>query len=472
MNYMLYEANVAGLIARLEKLNKRCARLGVAPITWTILGHEDVPVDGQPGRVERRVSISVNGETPKFNGWSFIGTLNHTVEGNVIRAIPGVEVPVQLRNRQPVCDHCQCNRNRRDTYIVRHDDGTHKQVGSSCLKDFLGHTDPSKLAAAAELILNAFEVCSSHTGRCNGSVDTYRIDLPEYLNAVATEILRSGSFITRKMARESATPLIPTADTAMNMFNTYRFHPTHWTAQAKKLATDAREWAISKYAPHLCETGSDADFKSALLNFVTNRNDSLSDFEHNLLIVASCEAIEPRMIGVAAYIIEAYRRAQPKAQATQLNTAGLSVILGMFSKAKENLKFPAIRLMDDSRNEYQLSLAGAASKNAGCIYVKGEKVDNDEEGATRPYLGKITPQGRFFPAQDCPRNVESELQKFAADPEGLATRYGRMTGCCCFCGRKLTDARSTDVGYGPTCADKFGLDWGSKAIEAPAVVAA
>jgi len=475
MNYKIYEANLAGLQTRLATLNKRGARIGAAPITCVILGHEDVPVEGQPGMMERVVNIDVNGETPKFNGWSFVATLNHTVEGNVVRAIPGLEVPVQFRNRQPVCDHCQCSRNRRDTYIVRHDDGTFKQVGSNCLKDFLGHTDPSKLAAAAELILGAFDVCAAHTGRTGGNaMNIFRIDLPEYLNAVATVVLRDGRFITRKMANETDGAMIPTSVTAMGLFSSHRFHG-NWAESAVKLATDAREWVISKYAPHLCDSGSDADFKSALMNFVTNRNDSLSDFEHNLLIVSSCEAIEPKMAGVAAYIIEAFRRAQPKAQAAQLNVAGLSVILGMFGKAKENLKFPAIRLMDESRHEYQLSLAGAASKNAGCIYVKGEKVGSfDDGGASRPYLGKITPQGRFFPASGCPSNVESELQKFAADPEGIATRYGRMTGCCCFCARKLTDARSTEVGYGPVCAHKFGLDWGTKAtvaVETPAVAA-
>jgi len=463
MNYKIYEANLAGLVARLEKLNTRCARLGAAPITWNILSVEDVPIEGQPGLVERVVNLDVTGETPKFNGWSFVATLNHTVEGNVVRAVPGLDVPVQFRNRQPVCDHCECSRNRRDTYIVRHDDGTFKQVGSNCLKDFLGHTDPSKLAAAAELILGVFDVCAAYTGRTGGNaLNVYRIDLPEYLNAVATVVLRDGRFITRKMANETNGQLIPTSVTAMSLFDSYRFH-AHWTDAAKKLATDAREWVVRKYAPHLCDEGSDADFKAALLNFVSNRNDSLSDFEHNLFIVASCEAIEPKMAGVAAYIIEAFRRAQPKAQAAQLSTAGLSVILGMFGKAKEKLKFPAIRLMDDSRNEYQLSLAGAASKNAGCIYVKGAKVGSydDEGGSTRPYLGKITQQGRFFPAQGCPSSVESELQKFAADPEGIATRYGRMTGCCCFCGRGLTDARSTEVGYGEICARHHGVSWGT-----------
>jgi len=34
------------------------------------------------------------------------------------------------------------------------------------------------------------------------------------------------------------------------------------------------------------------------------------------------------------------------------------------------------------------------------------------------------------------------------------------TGNCCFCRRELTDKRSTEVGYGPICADHFSLPWG------------
>lgn len=41
-----------------------------------------------------------------------------------------------------------------------------------------------------------------------------------------------------------------------------------------------------------------------------------------------------------------------------------------------------------------------------------------------------------------------------------AARLGHLTGRCVFCSRKLTDDRSTEVGYGPICADREGLPWG------------
>lgn len=52
------------------------------------------------------------------------------------------------------------------------------------------------------------------------------------------------------------------------------------------------------------------------------------------------------------------------------------------------------------------------------------------------------------------------LETFAKAPAQVAADYGHRTGRCCFCQRDLSDKRSVDVGYGPICAEKWGLPWG------------
>lgn len=42
-----------------------------------------------------------------------------------------------------------------------------------------------------------------------------------------------------------------------------------------------------------------------------------------------------------------------------------------------------------------------------------------------------------------------------------AAKFGHLTGTCVFCGRGLTDERSVEVGYGPVCAEREGLPWGT-----------
>lgn len=44
-----------------------------------------------------------------------------------------------------------------------------------------------------------------------------------------------------------------------------------------------------------------------------------------------------------------------------------------------------------------------------------------------------------------------------------AAAFGHSTGKCVFCSQKLTDGRSTEVGYGPICAENNGLPWGAMA---------
>lgn len=467
--YSVYEPNLNTLTAKLTRLNAKLARINVAPITWKQVGHHDEPHPSIENAVVRYIDLEVEGVIPTENGWSFIATIVHTDDGNIIRCVPGYEVPVEFRDRPTWCDHCKTNRVRRDTYIVRHTDGRVMQVGSSCLAEFIGTNNPGSLTKASEHLLNAFDICDAAQKRdwLGGSneLHTYRIDLDTYLGYVAAVVLKMGRYITRKQAREnaeregmdprSAQSTSDIAQSAMRSHNPQYPGVYEVSPEAEKLATEAREWVLRKYSPPIIDVdgASEAAIMGSIMTSMKAANTSLSEFEHNLLACARAEAIEPRLCGIAAFIVEAYRRNQPRPQAAQLDKAGLPRIFAMFNSANSHLKHPAIRLADDAGNHLTLSLAGAASKNAGFIYVKGAKGSDS-------YYGKISPEGRFFPVSVCPKTVEPHLLAFAADPTGVATKYGRLTGNCCFCGRKLTDERSTAMGYGPVCADHFGLDWG------------
>jgi hypothetical protein len=234
------------------------------------------------------------------------------------------------------------------------------------------------------------------------------------------------------------------------------------TEEAKKMANDSRQWVLKTYSPALADLDgmSDDSIRDMVIGSFKAANTQLSEFEHNLLSCARAEAIEPRLSGIAAYIVEAFRKSLPRPAVTRLNNEGLAKIFAMFDKAKGQLKKPAIRLATEDQHLH-LSMAGAASKNAGFVYVK------QDSGYESEYYGKISPDGQFMKVSSCPATVEPLLQAFANDPEGIATKYGRLTGCCSFCGRKLTDKRSTLVGYGPRCSEKFGLAWGKKVDEVP-----
>jgi hypothetical protein len=54
-------------------------------------------------------------------------------------------------------------------------------------------------------------------------------------------------------------------------------------------------------------------------------------------------------------------------------------------------------------------------------------------------------------------SIIAALRAIAEDPVAVAKLYGQATGCCCFCGRELTNGASIAAGYGPICAEGFGL---------------
>ena len=131
-------------------------------------------------------------------------------------------------------------------------------------------------------------------------------------------------------------------------------------------------------------------------------------------------------------------------------------IIAALEQAKSNgLKAPRLLFADIEPfgDRIEISSAKATSRNAGCAYVK--------IGST--YIGKILPDGTWEPSPyqriDC--SMQEALVGFLTaidrDPAYVAQMRGRATGSCCFCGKRLTDSESVRLGYGPVCADRFGM---------------
>jgi len=312
MKFLVYENNWNELQARITSLNKQLTKAGQPAVTMTIEGHEDEPHPEKANQMIRRFVVEATGTEPVYNGWHFIATMVHTSDGNIVRAVPGHTVNDKYRNGVPYCEHCQTNRRRKDTYILRHDDGNEVQVGSSCMRDFLKHED-KVLCRATELILRAYDAIESATRRnWLGGVggEPWRINKHQFLAQVAQVVAVEGKFITRKVANEQQRAA--TANTAYSIF--FSAHPESLasyaiTPEAAKFAEDACTHIIHKYAPHLTVLeGDDNDIKDNMLDALVGSARTLTDFEHSLLAVARAECIEPRLIGIAAYVVEAYRR--------------------------------------------------------------------------------------------------------------------------------------------------------------------
>lgn len=136
-------------------------------------------------------------------------------------------------------------------------------------------------------------------------------------------------------------------------------------------------------------------------------------------------------------------------------------VFELFRRAKAaGLRFPKIRLEASDGQKVVLSQAGERSKYLGQVIM----TDGGPFGSNK-FFGRIDSAGSLNASASMTAPVRELVDALAADPAKVASIYGRKTGSCCFCGRGLEDGRSVAVGYGPVCAEKFGLPWGEERAE-------
>lgn len=307
--YRVYAGNLFRLREQLAKLNKRATKLGCAPITLTDTGRfEDVTIKneitGMVQGVQRYHFMEVSGEQPKFNGWSLAACVEHTEEGNMLRKSPSCTIELtQFRDGAQRCDHCKTIRNRRETYIVIHEDGSLKMVGSDCIKDFLGHQDPHALANMAECFFSLGELMDGCEDPeffgMGGGINLIHV---EGFLAFAACVIRHRGFVSAKRAKEAfarGENLDSTASTVHAWIRPFR---------GAKLGQD---YFLPEDQDH--EAGQKAQ-QYVLDTLGARPAEQLNDFEHNLLVVCRCEAVDTKNGGLLAFVPEYYARCLEKAR--------------------------------------------------------------------------------------------------------------------------------------------------------------
>lgn len=172
-----------------------------------------------------------------------------------------------------------------------------------------------------------------------------------------------------------------------------------------------------------------------------------------LSVLASYKTAERKGLEMApAMRYWLHKLAQPAAPKAPAVTLEVSGIVRMFAKAGAALKRPAVVITSGDLS-VRISVASGRSRYAGQLMVASPSYGD-------AYYGRIDQDGGWHPSASSTQAVLDLLVAFAADPEQVAAAHGRQTGACCFCSRHLEDARSTSVGYGPVCAERYGLRWG------------
>lgn len=298
------DENLSTLRRKLKRLAKKAEALGLGElVSWT----EGKPFEKRlqhvtPNgfRVERVVmyvpmEITTTGDIQLPGGWKLVAALDHTsADVPIINAVPDEDVPKKYRKAGSDCDHCNTNRRRNDTFIIRDENGDHKQIGRTCIADFLGHKDALALADMARY-LKDFTGCGEYEDeRFGGGLKNTIWDLKNCL-AFVSACVRARGWVAK------SAPGFPTASEAWDWF-LCDFQP--YTIPA------SRNQAAVLVEPPVVEVKDDALVLDALawLEGESGRG----DYIHNCKTIANSDRVTAKTIGIAASIIGSYKRSLEK----------------------------------------------------------------------------------------------------------------------------------------------------------------
>ncbi len=285
--------------SRMSKLAKRARKLGVIEPTWELKAVRTEthrvetklnPITMESSReVKVRVAdIEIVHQAVKLADWDLLAKIDPIAGGTfTINVVPGNdELANQIsRDLDPLkCDHCNTRRRRNATFIVRHQDGTMKQVGRNCLKDFLGHVSPEHIAAMVSFMGELIKMGDSDDWGFGGMRFDPRTDLVMLLEATAA-VVRVFGWVPRSQAQFST----PTADTVTTLLIGRGDH-------ADRLRREVQVGDV------------DVERAEQVIGWVRGMGEQNSVFLNNLRAIFTVDEVDPKNFGFACSAISAFMR--------------------------------------------------------------------------------------------------------------------------------------------------------------------
>lgn len=126
-------------VAAVAKLAKKAANRGLPIPTIEEVSRETRTTDAGD---QEWVTVRLLGAAPVCNGWSCVAVMVPRQEGGEWTAdvctASGVDTDPAWLVAPQRCDHCNTNRRRAFVFVITHEDSTTKQVGKTCLNEYIG----------------------------------------------------------------------------------------------------------------------------------------------------------------------------------------------------------------------------------------------------------------------------------------------------------------------------------------------
>lgn len=363
-------------VEKIEKINARAERRGFTG-RLTVETQEIVEKrrDDLGFEVEEIVyDVQVTGEPPRYGGWELAAVLDWDAEaGLVVRTAPGVDKIDRGGLRAGWCDHCRTERQRNATYLVRRG-SEQRQVGSTCIKDFLGWSG-NVVFYSAEEAKDEIDGLLAGGGRVERrwSVDT--ILAVAWAACQAFGYVRAGSYDGTPTAGVVMTVLNPNLRSPADRALCDRLRP--FVEQSAAQARIIREWVLGD--------GFTGD----------------GEYVHNLKAVARADTASPRNVGLLASAPQAWARAMERDLIRRAEREELisEHVGSKGDKIQVKVRIKSIRpipgdygtttlytLIGDDRRVYKWfsSNAGLGETADDTVYaIRGTVKDHDEYGGVR-----------------------------------------------------------------------------------------
>lgn len=290
MKYAIFEGNMKRLEDKLFRIYNKCKAYG-CDFHYEQVGETFKELKDEKGQSYMARFIIVEAEGMAIiNNWEFVASVEYTEKGNIFSGILGIEIPQRYYNEKPICEHCNTNRYRKYTYIVRNKEtGDFKQVGKSCLKDF---TNGMSAEAVAQYISLFDTLIAGEAPEPGANIERY-LPKEEYLAYVA-ETIRHFGYMKSGENRQG------TAQRALDYYEA-----SHGRAVSRE------------YLKHLQDemNALNFDIKSEIivkqvkdaLDWIANQRE-YSNYIHNLKTVCALNYVTYKNAGLLASLFPAYHQ--------------------------------------------------------------------------------------------------------------------------------------------------------------------
>lgn len=158
-NHTTNEVHFEYINKKIKSLNKKLIKADRNPIIVDIKNVQQEFTQHEGNFIfNSNINFDISYEKPELCDWELVAVLNNVKNENIIHMIGDVDITSEVAKYKMSnsCDHCNHNRKRIVTYIVRNiETGEYVQVGKSCLSNFIG-TDAMILEIIASLNIGKF----------------------------------------------------------------------------------------------------------------------------------------------------------------------------------------------------------------------------------------------------------------------------------------------------------------------------